>query len=447
MKELNFGKDFIFGAASSAFQMEGAWNEDGKGESIWDRHCHDGMGKVDNNDVADVAIDHYHRLDEDLDILKELGLRMYRFSIAWTRILPDGIGRVNQKGIDFYNRLIDGLIARGIMPAPTLFHWDYPIALQNKGGWANRESVDWFVEYAKVCFENFGDRVPYWITLNEAMVFTFGGYEQGHFPPCVRDYKTAVQTAHHALLAHGAAIRKYREMGFKGKFGIALDIVPKVPVSSSEEDRRAAQIANDTTHYYFYNAVVKGEYPQEALKLYEKKGYMPQILPGDMDIIGTKCDFIGVNYYYTQAVAYRKGAGRFDYEVVSRGLPRTDIGWEIDPEGLYNFLKKANADTNGKMPILITENGRCVNDMPVLSGEIIDTPRIDYLQRHLAEVKRAKDEGVDLRGYLVWTPFDNFEWGYGYSKRFGLVYVDYSNLKRTIKKSGYWYRDFIHSQK
>lgn len=446
MDRLHFPKDFLWGTASSAFQIEGAWNEDGKGESIWDRFCHDGQGKVCNNDIADVACDHYHRLEEDLDIMKSIGVNVYRFSISWPRILPNGTGEVNPKGIDFYNRLIDGLIARGIAPCPTLFHWDYPIALQNKGGWANPESVDWYVEYAKVLFENFGHKVPYWITHNEATVFTFAGYEAGHFPPCVRDYKTAVQTAHHALLAHGKTVQLYRSMGLNGKIGIALDIWPKVPIDDKPENIEAAEIANDTSHYLFYTAVATGKYPRRAMEIYAKRGYMPDIKPGDMEIIGTKCDFLGINYYSTTAVEYSKGAGRFDFRPVYRDLPKTDIGWDIDPQGLYNFLMRAHKDTDGKMDFMITENGRCVNDTLLLDGTVDDSARIDCIQQHLMVIRDAMDKGVPIHGYFVWTMLDNFEWAEGYSKRFGLVYVDYKTLKRTPKKSAYWYRDFIREQ-
>ena len=445
-ENLQFPKNFLWGTASSAFQIEGAWNEDGKGESIWDRFCHDGLGKVANNDIADVACDHYHRLDEDLDLMKELGVNVYRFSISWPRILPEGIGKVNEKGIEFYDRLIDGLLERGIAPCPTLFHWDYPIALQNKGGWMNPESVDWYVNYARVLFERFGYKVPYWITHNEAMVFTFAGHEQGNFPPCVRDFQTAVQTSHHALLAHGKTVQLYRSMGLKGQIGIALDIWPKVPATNDPKDKEAADIANDTTHYWFYNAVAKGEYPENALRVYKERGYLPDVKPGDMEIIGTPCDFLGINYYSTTAVKYEKGCGRFDYRPVRRDLPKTDMGWDIHPEGLYDFLKKAHADTNGKMPLMITENGRAVKDVLSLEGTVEDYERFDYILRHLQVIRKAMDEGVDIRGYFVWTMLDNFEWAEGYDKRFGLIYVDYNTLKRTPKRSAYLYREFIDSQ-
>jgi beta-glucosidase len=445
---LHFPPDFLWGTASSAFQIEGAWNADGKGESIWDRFCHDRNGLVANDDNGDIACDHYHRFEEDLDLMRGIGVGAYRFSISWPRILPEGVGRVNEAGLEFYDRLIDGMIARGIKPAVTLFHWDYPVALQNRGGWANPESVDWYVEYARVLFKRFGHKVPYWITHNEPMVFTFAGYSQGHFPPCVRDFRTAVQTTHHALLAHGKTVRLYRSMELNGQIGIALDIWPKVPATDSPADKTAADIANDTTHYWFYNAVTKGEYPENALRVYKDRGFLPDIKPGDMEIIAEKCDFLGINYYSTTAVEYASGANRFDYRPVRRGyLPKTDMGWDIHPEGLYSFLKKAHADSNGAMRFLITENGRAVKDVKTLDGTVEDYERWDYILRHLTVIRRAMAEGVDIGGYFVWTMLDNFEWAEGYDKRFGLIYVDYETLKRTPKRSAELYRSFIKAQK
>lgn len=449
--KLQFPKGFLFGTATSAYQIEGAWNEDGKGESIWDRYCHDGMGKVANNDTADISIDHYHHLDEDLDMLKDIGCKTYRFSLAWTRLLPNGIGEVNQKGIDFYNKLIDGLLARDIIPAVTLYHWDLPAALQDMGGWTNREIVNWFLEYAELCFKSFGDRVKLWMTHNEMTVFTFSGYSTGKFPPCIRDYKMAVLAAHHALLAHGAAVKLYRDMGLDGKIGVALDLVPKVPLTDAEEDIKVAEIANATSHFLFYDAIVKGCYSELALKIYRENNFLPnfdfEVMAEDMKIISEKCDFIGVNYYYTQAVRYKKGEGRFDYEVAFRNLNRSTADWEIDPEGFYDLLMKIKRDTNGSMPIIITENGYSADEVRTFEEEIMDYDRIDYLEKHLTALHRAISDGVDVRGYMLWSAFDNFEWNFGFEKRFGLIYVDYKTLKRTKKLSAEWYRRLIEYQK
>ncbi len=444
--ELKFPKGFLFGTATAAYQIEGAWQEDGKGESIWDRHVHDGNGKVWGNETADVAIDHYHRYESDFDLLKEIGTKAYRFSLAWTRILPDGVGRVNQKGIDFYNRLIDALLARGIQPMITLFHWDLPAALQEKGGWANPDCIEWFRNYAEICFRAFGDRVKYWITLNETFAFTFAAYGIGRNPPCIRDFKMAIKAAHHALVAHGTVVRLYHGLKQGGKIGIALDLVPKLPVSNTPEDIEAAEIANGTTHFFFYEALLFGRYPEKMVKLCREKHLMPDIDPRDFEIITERCDFLGVNFYYTQGAKYQKGAGRFDYEITNRGLPTTMGDWEIDPVGFFDLLMKLKADTRGEIPILFTENGFSPADRRPKAEELADDNRIDYLKVHLGVIHKAIAAGLDVRGYMLWSAFDNFEWNCGFGPRFGIVHVDYDTLERTRKKSSYWYEKLIRYQ-
>ena len=439
---MKYPKGFLFGTATCAYQIEGAWNEDGKGESIWDRYVHSGTHCIKNDDTADIAIDHYHRYNEDFDILQSLNTNAYRMSISWARILPQGTGAINQKGIDFYNNLINALLARGIEPAITLFHWDLPASLQEKGGWANREIIGYFLEYAKICFEQFGDRVKRWFTINEPIVFTKRGYGLGLVPPCGKDCQAGLDSAHNALLAHGYAVRLFREMKMDGKIGLAMDIIPKIPASDAKEDIEIANLANATSQMYFYDAVVKGQYPALALEWYKKKFASPKILDGDMQVISEKLDFIGINYYLTQLVKYKKGNGLFDFEVLGRGYPVSNLWWESDPQGFYDVLKMVQKDTNG-LPIVISENGWSVDDTVEENGEIHDTERTNYLKAHLAVLEKAISEGIRIDGYYLWSAFDNFEWNAGYSARFGIVYVDYPTQQRTIKDSGKWYAEYI----
>ena len=439
---MKYPKGFLFGTATCAYQIEGAWNEDGKGESIWDRYVHSGTHCIKNDDTADIAIDHYHRYNEDFDILQSLNTNAYRMSISWARILPQGTGAINQKGIDFYNNLINALLARGIEPAITLFHWDLPASLQEKGGWANRDIIGYFLEYAKICFTQFGDRVKRWFTINEPIVFTKRGYGLGLVPPCGKDCQAGLDSAHNALLAHGYAVRLFREMKMDGKIGLAMDIIPKIPASDAKEDIEIANLANATSQMYFYDAVVKGQYPALALEWYKKKFASPKILDGDMQVISEKLDFIGINYYLTQLVKYKKGNGLFDFEVLGRGYPVSNLWWESDPQGFYDVLKMVQKDTNG-LPIVISENGWSVDDTVEENGEIHDTERTNYLKAHLEILEKAINEGIRIDGYYLWSAFDNFEWNAGYSARFGIVYVDYPTQKRTIKDSGKWYAEYI----
>lgn len=444
--DMKFPKGFLFGTASSSYQIEGAWNVDGKGESIWDRYVHSGTHSVSNDETADVSIDHYHRYNKDFDILRDLNTNAYRFSISWARIIPDGNGKINQNGINFYNDIINALIKRGIEPSITLFHWDLPAALQEKGGWANREIVKDFVKYAKICFENFGDRVKRWFTINEPIVFTIRGYGLGLVPPCGKDCQAGVDAAHNALLAHGETVRLFRKMHLKGEIGLALDLIPKLPDSDKPEDIAVAELANATSQTYFYDAVVKGKYPELALKWYKKKFVVPKIKKGDMEIISEKIDFIGINYYLTQTVKYKKGAGFYDYEVTARGYKTSNLLWECDPNGLYKLLITVNKDTNG-LPVIISENGWSVDDVVTANGEIDDSDRIEYLKLHLKALSKAIECGVPVKGYYLWSAFDNFEWNAGFYPRFGIVYVDYKTQNRIVKNSGKWYAEFIKAHK
>ena len=445
--KFKFPKNFLFGTATSAYQIEGAWNEDGKGESIWDRFVHSGTHCIREDDTADVAIDHYHRYKEDFDILQSLNTNAYRLSISWARIFPEGKGKINQKGIDFYNNVIDALLERGIEPAVTLFHWDLPAALQTYGGWANREIVKWFVDYAEVCFKHFGDRVKFWYTLNEPIVFTKRGYGLGLVPPCGKDCQAGLDAAHNALVAHGKTVELFRKMNLKGKIGIALDMIPKIPATDKPEDIKVAETANAVMQTYFYDAIVKGKYPEMALEWYKKKHAQPKILEGDMECISQKLDFIGINYYLTQAVVYKKGNSFYDMEVVGRGYKTSNLCWESDPEGFYNLLKQVSKDLPGT-PIHISENGWSIDDCVDENGEIHDNDRINYLKDHFATIEKCISENIPIEGYFLWSSFDNFEWCSGRKVRFGIVYVDYQTQKRMIKDSGKWYAEYIkaHSQ-
>ena len=446
--KMKFPKGFLFGTATAAYQVEGAWNEDGKGESVWDRYVHGGNQCVYKDQTADVTIDHYHRYEEDFDILKGLNTNAYRFSISWSRIFPEGKGKINQKGIDFYNRFIDALIARGIEPAVTLFHWDLPAGLQSLGGWANREIVKWFTDYAKVCFENFGDRVKNWFTLNEPVVFTKRAYGLGLVPPAGKDTQAGVDAAHNALLAHGEAVKLFRKMGMKGKIGIALDFVLKVPATDKKEDIEAAERANGMINLWFYDAIVKGKYPQAALDFYKTRYVAPKILEGDMETISQKLDFIGVNYYLTQLVIDKKGNGHYDIDIVRRPeRKRSSMNWEIAPEGLEMVLKMIYKDTEGKVPICISENGWSVDDVVAEDGQVHDADRIMYLEKHFEVLEKLMAEGIPVESYFLWSAFDNFEWNSGFSARFGIVYVDYETQKRTVKDSGKWYSQYILDHK
>ena len=440
-----FPKDFLFGTATAAYQVEGAWNEDGKGESIWDRFSHSGTHCITNDQTADVIIDHYHLYEKDFDILKDLNTNAYRFSISWARIFPHGKGEVNQKGIDFYNRFIDAMIARGITPSATLFHWDLPAELQALGGWANREIVKWFTDYARVCFENFGDRVKLWFTLNEPMVFTHKGYWLGIVPPNGRDCQLGLDSAHNALLAHGETVKLFRSLNLDGKIGIALDMLPKFPATEKFEDVEIAKTFNAVTTSYFYDAIIKGEYPERALKWFAERKASPKILDGDMQTISQKLDFIGINYYLNMYVTYKKGLGIYEIEQVFRdGYKRNVLDWEIDPDGMYEFLKGLATETG--LPIVITENGTTANE-ELVDGKVHDDGRIEYLSAYLGAVKRAVDDGVPIKGYFLWTAFDNFEWNHGTSLRHGIVYVDFDTQERIVKDSGKWYRDYIKKNK
>jgi beta-glucosidase len=436
---------FRFGAATAAYQIEGAVREDGRGESIWDRFSHT-PGRVHNGDTGDVACDHYRRYREDLDLMAALGLELYRFSIAWPRIQPEGKGAPNRAGLDFYRRLVDGLLERGIEPMATLYHWDLPQALQDQGGWEHRDTAKRFAEYSALVFRQLGDSVRSWVTHNEPWVTAFEGYGYGTKAPGVRDWSRALAVAHNVLLSHGLAVRAFRELGPRsGEVGIALNLYPVYPATMQSEDRAAAYRFDGFMNRWFLDPIASGSYPPDMVGEYETRfGDLSFVRPGDLTTISAEIDFLGVNYY-SRTLATTGADEPLGVHTPRGGLPITAMGWEVSPDSFYDLLVRLGRDYG--WPVVITENGAAYDDSPPANGVVDDPERLNYFRRHLAAVERAVDAGVDVRGYCAWSLLDNFEWDRGYSKRFGIVYVDYKTQRRIPKQSALWYRDLIAARK
>ena len=443
MKKVSFPQGFVWGAATSAYQIEGAWREDGKGESVWDVYSHS-PGFVLNEDTGDVVIDHYHRYKQDVAIMKKMGLKSYRFSISWSRVLPKGIGEVNQKGLDFYGNLIDELLCAGVEPIITLYHWDFPKALSDKGGWHSRASIDWFREYAEVCFEAFGDRVKHWITFNEpwvdayAPVFMLG-------KPSAEGMARATRISHHYLLSHAKAIEAYRKLDQDGEIGIALNLSPAYPATESAADKAATLRFDGFMNRWFLNSVMRGAYPEDMLAFYREKLEVPDIQTGDIELMSANLsDFLGVNYYSRSVVRSSDQEPVLELEIVEN----RDEGWatngEVFPQGLYDLLLRLDREYDHPL-LYITENGASFGEGRVVNGNIEDNRRREYLERHFDSASRAISRGVSLQRYYVWSLFDNFEWIFGYSRRFGLIYVDFKTQKRIWKESAIWYKDVIRN--
>ena len=428
-----FPPDFVWGVATSAFQIEGAAFEDGKGESIWDRFCRV-PGAIADASNGDVACDHYHRLDADLDLVASLDLDLYRFSVAWPRVQPLGEGAWNEKGLAFYDRLFDGLLARGLAPHLTLNHWDLPQALQDKGGWASRDTVHRFVDYALGIQRRLGDRLAAITTHNEPWVVAVLGNEEGTFAPGIKSRRTAVQVAHHLLLSHGLALQALRAEGATAKLGIVLNMAHQMPLTDSEADKAKARLDDARGRRWYSDPLFKGQYPAEVLA--ELGADAPATEPGDMQIIATPMDYIGINYY-SRALSSAAGP----VEAKDKPYPKTAMGWEIYPEGLRELLLTMHRDYT-LPPTYITENGGAFPD-PLADGRVHDADRTDYLVTHINAVGEALAQGVPMAGYMVWSLMDNFEWASGYAKRFGIVHVDYATLQRTPKDSALWYRDLV----
>ncbi len=436
---VNFPADFRWGAATASYQIEGAWNADGKGESIWDRFSHT-PGHVVNGDTGDVACDHYHRWRDDIALMKELGLQTYRFSIAWPRILPRGYGKVNPAGLDFYSRLVDGLLAAGITPYATLYHWDLPQALQDEGGWPARHTAEAFVEYAEAVVRRLGDRVKQWMTLNEPMVSALLGYYLGIHAPGHKDIREAIAATHHLLLGHGWAVPVLRRDSAGSQVGVVLNLGPKHPASDSEADLRATRYSDALENRLYLDPLAGRPYPEEVIARHDIK--LDHVLPGDMAAIAAPVDFLGLNYYTRSIVRSTEiPEAQNARPAVKRGPEVTEMDWEVYPEGLHEMLVRLK-DEYPFPAYYVTENGAAYADKPSADG-VHDPRRLAYLRAHFAQAARAIADGVPLKGYFVWSLLDNFEWALGYTKRFGIVYVDYATQERTPKSSALWYREVI----
>ena len=439
---MKFPENFLWGTATCAYQIEGAVKEDGRGESIWDVFSHT-PGKTFNGDTGDVACDHYHRWQEDIQLMKSLGYKAYRFSIAWPRILPEGRGRINQPGLDFYNRLIDGLLEAGIQPLATLYHWDLPAALE--GAWLNRSAVDAFAEYSGLAARHFGDRVKLWFTINEPWCASHLSYTFGEHAPGMKDRSKGILAAHHLLLAHGEAVKELRKAIPDAQVGIVLNMSPihNDPDAPVSEDR--IRFMDGELNRWFADPLYGRGYPQDLLGDYVRMGVLEStqpdfIKPGDMELIAEETDLLGINYY-TRIFVSEDSSG---VQNEDRDVPKTDMGWELYPEGLYEILERVNREYHPKQ-LMVTENGASYADGPDETGKVHDQRRIDYLQTHIHQVWQAIQAGIPVTGYLQWSLMDNFEWARGYSQRFGVIYVDYKTQKRTIKDSAYWFSNYIRN--
>ncbi|HPE68647.1 MAG TPA: GH1 family beta-glucosidase [Thermotogota bacterium] len=445
MKCKDFGKDFLWGAATASYQIEGADAEQGKGPSIWTAFSHT-PGRTFRGQTGDVACDHVHRLQEDLEWMEKLHCNTYRFSISWPRVLPQGKGALNEAGMDFYRRLVDGLLARGITPFVTLYHWDLPWALQEKmSGWESRELPSLFGEYAERMFRELGDRVKNWITLNEPFCSSHVSYFFGEHAPGVKDLKRSLQVAHHLLMAHGEGVLRFREWVKGGKIGLTNVSSQVEPATDAEQDRQAAFLVDQFNNGWFFLPPLTGEYPREAMGVLEQMGVAPRVEPGDMELIHNPPDFWGINYYSRNRVRFDPSAP-LQFALEPGDLPRTEMGWEIYPFGLQAFLEKAHREYGG-LDQYITENGMADKDV-LENGKVEDIARIEYLKTHFAAAYRAMQNGVPLKGYFIWSLMDNFEWAHGFSKRFGLLYVDYENKQQRIPKASFsWFSHFLRNER
>jgi len=456
----SFPEGFVWGVSTAAYQIEGAVHEGGRGPSIWDTYSHT-PGKVMRGDTGDVACDHYHRLEEDLDLLKAIGAQVYRFSIAWPRIQPTGKGPANAAGIAFYDRLIDGLIARGIKPVPTLYHWDLPQALEDEGGWANRAIIDWFADYARIVFDAFGDRVDMWTTINEPWVACYLGYALDIHAPGRADQAAAAAAHHHLLLAHAAAVEVSRRSHRQAKVGIALNLMHIYPTSEHRDDVAAAALADSQLNKSFLQPLFAHGYPQDLAWLTDRLQEGGALVrPGGLDRIATPIRFFAINSYHprhlfapprlteTRAAGFDGGyVSPFAFglpiaDVVPATIARTAMGWPVEPDGFRDLLIRLSNDYP-YVPLYISENGFSAADYADQQGTVKDPERIAYLASHLRAAQEAIAAGVDLRGYWIWSFLDNFEWAFGYGQRFGLVYVDYPTGRRTPKTSFGWVRDLF----
>jgi beta-glucosidase len=439
----DLGPDFVWGVATSAYQIEGAVTGDGRSPSIWDTFCRV-PGAIDNGDTGDVACDHYHRWREDIGLMSQLGIDAYRFSIAWPRVIPTGTGPVNQAGMDFYDKLVDGLLAAGIRPFVTLYHWDLPQVLQDKGGWPARDTAYAFADYARVVAERLGDRVGDWFTVNEPLCSAWIGYLEGKMAPGIRDLAEAVPASHHLLLGHGLAAQALRTTGGPGgtapRVGAVLNLSPCEPASTKEADVAAAWRADGHTNRWWLDPLYGRGYPQDMIEVY---GVQPPVRDGDLDVIAAPMDHFGLNYYFRQVVTDDPGGAAPHARMVAvPDATQTAMGWEVHPDGLEQLLVRVATEYKASR-VYVTESGSAWPDEVEANGRIEDKDRLVYLEEHLAAGVRAARRGTPLAGYFVWSLLDNFEWAYGYAKRFGLVHVDYPTQRRTIKASGHRYAEIV----
>lgn len=439
-----FKENFVFGTATSSYQIEGAAAEDGRSPSIWDVFCKT-PGKVYGGHNGDIACDHYHRYKEDVELMAGIGINAYRFSVSWPRIFPEK-GKYNKKGMEFYKRLVNELCDKDIMPAVTLYHWDLPIWAYEMGGWLKRDSVKWFEEYAVKVFEELNDSVKLWITHNEPYCSSIYSYYEGVHAPGHKNSREALIVAHHLLLSHGTAVEAFRKFNFKNsKIGITLNLTPSYPATGSKEDIEAASRSDGHSIRWFLDPIFKSCYPEDMKKVYKEFiGDFDFIRDGDLQKISIINDFLGVNYYSRDLIEFSKDS-ELNIRKTHGNFERTEMDWEIVPESLYDLIIRLRKEYT-RIPIYITENGAAFNDRITKDGKVHDNRRIDYLRKHFKKVVELNQKGADIRGYFIWSLMDNFEWQHGYSKRFGIVFIDYQTQKRILKDSAIWYKDLIQSR-
>lgn len=438
-----FPEDFIWGTATASYQIEGAFNEDGRGESIWDRFSHT-PGKVFEGHTGDVACDHYHKYREDVQLMADLKIQSYRFSIAWTRIFPEE-GKLNKNGLRFYRNLLEELHRHNIKPVATIYHWDLPQWIQDKGGWSNRETVDHFVQYAETLFKELGDLVPMWITHNEPWCAAFLGHAFGVHAPGHQNWKEALAVSHHLMLSHGKTVNTYRQLDQEGEIGITLNLSPSYPASDQTEDIAAARRSDGFANRWFLDPLFKGGYPEDMIETFSRQvGALEFIKENDLGIISAPIDFLGINYYFPNVIAHDPSNSGLQASTLPVEGETTAMGWGIDSNTFYQLLRRIKNDYTN-LPLFITENGAAFEDQ-VVDGKVEDPKRIAFLEDHFEAASRFIQEGGNLQGYYVWSFLDNFEWAYGYEKRFGLVYVDYETQERIPKASAKWYKQLISAQ-
>jgi beta-glucosidase len=449
---VTFPEGFLWGTATASYQVEGAVNEDGRGTSIWDTFSHT-PGKVLHGDTGDRACDQYHRLEEDLDLMADLGLKAYRFSVAWPRIQPEGSGPTNRKGLDYYRRLVEGLRERSMEPMLTLYHWDLPQALEDRGGWTSRETSERFAEYAGLVYQALGDVVRLWITLNEPWVSAWNGYGRGVHAPGQKDTSKALAATHHLLLGHAFALGRMRSVSHNGnQLGITLNLSAVRPATEDKADVAAARRVDGNANRLYLDPLFCGSYPEDMLEHYSNASDFSFVHDDDLEKISQPIDFLGVNYYFRNTVV--AGQGESDLTTAMRfsdldattvrppGVQTTAMGWPVEPDGLTDLLIRLHREYT-RIPIYITENGIAVHDYVDPEGDVDDEERVAFLDAHFRAAHAAIERGVDLRGYMVWSLLDNFEWAEGYSKRFGIVFVDYGTQRRIPKMSARWYNEVI----